>query len=223
MCPRSDQTSLLANASGTKQPRGWHAPFWGKHRPPSLYIYLPVSVVKGSCLQVPGEENVEGTWISELGIWVSVHTFSSSLGRRSGWRERGGWSQHLDPALPSAPALFSRSCPDFPSLLRRLHLNLAFCKNLKGVFVKMGGYFYFTVGWLDLSFSDNYSYGVWVCICAPVFWLCCSEKGLNTAFPQVRQLPAITSRWIQKHRLSEQHDNQINLWHMSGCYACFLC
>ena len=173
MCPRSDQTSLLANASGTKQPRGWHAPFWGKHRPPSLYIYLPVSVVKGSCLQVPGEENVEGTWISELGIWVSVHTFPSSLGRRSGWRERGGWSQHLDPALPSAPALFSRSCPDFPSLLRRLHLNLAFCKNLKGVFVKMGGYFYFTVGWLDLSFSDNYSYGVWVCVCAPVFWLCC--------------------------------------------------
>ena len=113
----------------------------------SITIYSPPCKC-GQGQLLAGEEDVEGTWINELGIWISVHTLTSSLGRGSGWRERGEWSQHLDPALIPAPALFPRSCPDFPSLLRRLHLNLAFCKTLKGAFVKMGGYFLFH-SWLD--------------------------------------------------------------------------
>ena len=104
----------------------------------SITIYSPPCKC-GQGQLLAGEEDVEGTWINELGIWISVHTLTSSLGRGSGWRERGEWSQHLDPALIPAPALFPRSCPDFPSLLRRLHLNSAFCKTLKGAFVKMGG------------------------------------------------------------------------------------
>lgn len=134
----------------------------------SITIYSPPCKC-GQRQLLAGEEDVEGTWINELGIWISVHTLTSSLGRGSGWRERGGWSQHLDPALIPAPALFPRSCPDFPRLLRRLHLNLALCKSLKGAFVKMGGYFLFH-SWLDWFIMFRYLFlrclGLHLCSCA---------------------------------------------------------